>query len=75
MGCCGQKRSELAGNRQRELGEPSVVAIRYLRAAPILVRGPITGRHYQFSAENPVVPVDARDAGTLLQTALFQRQY
>ena len=86
MGCCGQGRKDLANHRQPT--QPTIsdmngawasapsgeVALRYLKAAPILVRGPITGRHYQFSGEQPVTSVDLRDAGTLIRTSLFSRQ-
>lgn len=51
----------------------SSVSLRYLERSPILVRGPITGRHYQFSAAQPVQPVDSRDADALVRTRFFRR--
>jgi hypothetical protein len=51
----------------------SAVSIRYVAASPIRVRGPVTGRHYEFSASNPVQSVDTRDASSLLQTRVFRR--
>jgi hypothetical protein len=49
------------------------MAIQYLRSAPIVVRGSVTGRRYAFSGGNPVQAVDAHDAATLLRTSLFRR--
>jgi hypothetical protein len=40
---------------------------------PVRVRGPVTGRIYEFSAAQPVQVVDARDADGLLRTRLFLR--
>lgn len=51
----------------------SSVTLRYLESSPILVRGPATGRQYQFSGTRPVQPVDARDAEALLRTRFFRR--
>jgi hypothetical protein len=47
--------------------------VRYLEKSPVLVRGPATGRPYEFSAARPVQPVDSRDAGPLLRTRFFSR--
>jgi hypothetical protein len=49
----------------------SSMALRYLRRAPIRMRGPATGRLYDFSGSHPVQPVDSRDATALLRTHLF----
>ena len=51
----------------------SSVGLRYLEKSPIRVRGPVTGRQYEFSAVNSVRSVDARDAGSLLSTRFFAR--
>jgi hypothetical protein len=51
----------------------SSVALRYTETSPILVRGPASGRHYQFSGSNPVQAVDGRDVAALLRTAFFRR--
>jgi hypothetical protein len=75
MSCCGQKRSAIA------IAQPDAVErapaahqarIEYLAEAAILVRGPSTGRHYQFSAANRVQPVDPADAGPLVKTGYFR---
>ena len=49
------------------------VAVRYTESQSIVVRGPVTGRRYTFSAANPVQSVDPRDAGTFLQARFFRR--
>lgn len=51
---------------------PSVI-VRYLDTAPVQVRGPVTGRSYEFSGSRAVQSVDARDASSLLQTSSFRR--
>ncbi len=48
------------------------VALRYLERSPVLVQGPATGRQYRFSADNPVQPVDGRDAAALVRTRFFR---
>lgn len=54
-------------------GGAGSVALRYRDRAHVLVRGPVTGRAYEFSAAQAVVAVDARDAQSLLRTRLFAR--
>ena len=49
------------------------VPIRYLGGAPIVVRGTVTGRAYQFAAGRAVQPVDARDVAGLLKKGIFRR--
>ena len=51
----------------------SSVPLRYTETSLILVRGPKSGRQYQFSASNPVQAVDARDVNALLRTRFFAR--
>jgi hypothetical protein len=51
----------------------SSVGVRYLERSPIRVRGPATGREYDFSAANPVRSVDTRDAESLLRTRFFAK--
>jgi hypothetical protein len=45
----------------------------YYGYATMSVRGPATGRIYQFSHVKPVQPVDARDAASILKTRLFRQ--
>jgi len=51
----------------------SSVAIRYLEKSPIRVRGPVTGRYYDFSGSRSVQVVDSRDAPPLLRTRFFRQ--
>lgn len=57
---------------QPPIGWPSV-GLRYLEKSPIRVRGPATGKEYDFSAANPVRAVDRRDAESLLRTRFFAK--
>ena len=49
------------------------VVLRYHERTRMVVRGPVTGQHYAFSAEQPAQAVDARDAEALLRTRRFVR--
>jgi hypothetical protein len=51
----------------------AAVRLRYSQRAHILVQGPVTGRHYEFSGESPEQAVEARDAVPLERTGFFQR--
>lgn len=53
----------------------SGVVLRYLENSPILVRGPVSGRQYQFSGSHPDQVVDARDVESLLRTRFFRRSF
>ena len=46
--------------------------LHYLENSPIRVRGPVTGRQYDFSGLRPVQAVDTRDASALLRTRFFR---
>lgn len=86
MGCCGQGRAALSrrltGSKPTpptaEVVEPpladpgSPVRLQFLQTRPVLVRGPVTGRVYQFSGAHPAACVDSRDAAPLLRTNLFR---
>ena len=86
MSCCGQGRMALrssqvgaaplgAGAVQPAGGAMAraVAPMRYLGAAPVVVRGAITGAAYPFSAARPVQSVDARDVAGLLRRGIFRR--
>jgi hypothetical protein len=45
----------------------------YYGAERVSVRGPVTGRLYQFSRQQPLQTVDPRDAVSMLKTRLFRR--
>jgi hypothetical protein len=49
------------------------VQLRYRERAAVRVRGPVTGRSYEFSPARPVHAVDARDVDAMLRTRLFLR--
>jgi hypothetical protein len=88
MGCCGLRRSRLpavlaasprpapeaAGHRFAEATAGGRgVALRYRERSRILVRGPVTGRAYEFSPQQPTPFVDLRDADVLMRTGRFLR--
>jgi hypothetical protein len=85
--CCGQKRSALRSNpmvsqhpiintqarvSQPQAGTQSSMGIRYVGSSPLRVRGPVTGRQYEFSGSHPVHSIDPRDAALLLRTRFFR---
>lgn len=47
--------------------------LRYVKQGGIVVRGPVTGKQYAFSAATPVQQVAAQDAAGLLRTSWFRR--
>lgn len=49
------------------------VVLRYREPGHVLVRGPVTGRTYEFSAARPTQAVEARDAEALLRSRRFGR--
>jgi hypothetical protein len=53
----------------------SALSLHYLESSPILVRGTVTGRQYEFSGAHPDQFVDARDAEALLHTRFFRRNH
>jgi len=89
MTCCGQgratlKASQAAPARARSLSGAVVrtvggssghvsTPVRYLGAAPIVVRGAVTGHAYRFAGSRSVQVVDARDLSGLLKKGLFRR--
>ncbi len=81
MTCCGQRRTTGPGGAPvaglplptQARAEPAEsVMLRSLRAAPLTVLGPVTGRRYAFPAGG-VQAVDRRDAPRLLGSSLFRR--
>ena len=49
------------------------VTLRYRSLSALIVRGPITGRRYQFAGGGSMQTVDRRDAEALLTTGFFDR--
>jgi hypothetical protein len=68
-------RAAAAGAGRAAVATPPrlVVPVRYLGAAPIVVRGTVTGHAYQFAAGRSIQPVDARDVAGLLKKGIFRR--
>lgn len=50
---------------------PAGMKLRYGGTGAVRLRGPITGRAYEFSAVQPVQAVDFRDAAILARTSMF----
>ena len=54
------------------IGAPfGAVGLRYLARSPIVVRGPVSGIEYRFSAAQPVQRVARADREALLRTGHF----
>jgi len=51
----------------------SSVTLRYTESSPVRVRGPVTGRVYDFSGSRSVQAVDRRDVPALLRTRFFRQ--
>jgi hypothetical protein len=49
------------------------VTLKYAENAAIRVRGPVTGRRYEFSGARPLLAIDPRDVGDLLRSGRFER--
>ena len=76
MACCGQQRAALVQNKttstQFHQDTDASVSVRFKQPSAVLVRGPVTGRHYQFNGSVNTQRVDARDAAALIKTGYFQ---
>ena len=88
MGCCGLRQSrpsaapmallrpaaDAFGQRSRDAPVAARgVSLRYRERARILVRGPVSGRAYEFSPQQPTQSVAPGDADVLLRTGRFLR--
>lgn len=76
MGCCGQSRAVAAQSKpaaaQMASTSGQVTRVRFTQKAAVLIRGPVTGRHYQFHEGAYSQYVDVRDAAALIKTGYFQ---
>jgi hypothetical protein len=76
MGCCGQGRAIAAQGKaapNQQVGTAGrFTKVRFTQKAAILIRGPVTGRHYQFHEGTYSQLVDTRDAVVLIKTGYFQ---
>jgi hypothetical protein len=80
MGCCGKKRTQFFARGVdppspepphnnpplRRPASPSAVFFEYIGETGLTAFGPITGRHYRFSAPGARVAVDGRDAPSVM---------
>lgn len=74
MTCCGQGRMawKASAPPARASAPPRAgVPLCYRGAAPVVVRGPVTGLAYSFAGRGSVQRVDARDRPGLLRTGAF----
>jgi hypothetical protein len=65
------------GERRKARGtddttDPAALNLRYSGQRPVKIRGAITGRSYQFSPQEPVQPVELKDAVFLLAGRSFR---
>ena len=76
MACCGQQRAALIQNKpvtaQTSHAADSSLNVRFKQSSPVLIRGPVTGRHFQFNGSTNTQAIDARDAAALIKTGYFQ---
>jgi hypothetical protein len=84
--CCGQKRTamrRIANSSTQDNpatpmamnGKPmSRVALRYIDNSSVKVKGPATGREYDFSSTQPTQNVDPRDARLLVRSRFFRQR-
>ena len=72
MACCGQRRAEIAYAVNATPGPGAVATLESLQKNGFVVRGPATGRHYQFAEGSSTQSVDLRDAHALVRTGLFR---
>ena len=77
MACCGQQRASLALGKSAgtttEQDAGMSVNVRFKQPSAVLVRGPVTGRHYQFDGAANTQRIDARDAVPLIKSGYFQQ--
>lgn len=76
MGCCGQRRTALVQGRASGQPMPATagpsVRIEFMQQASVMIRGPATGRHYQFHPGAQSQQVDPRDAASLVKSGYFR---
>ena len=72
MSCCGQKRAELVQGAAEPAAPGASVKSAFTQKSPVLIRGPVTGRHYQFHNGVFNREVDSRDAAVLLKSGYFK---
>jgi hypothetical protein len=76
MGCCGQNRdfAKYANSQPSSNSASSAdTSLRFVQRRSIAVRGPITGRRYQFHSGSYTHGMDPRDVVQLLTSGFFER--
>ncbi len=82
--CCGNKRTTIrmatptargiSGPAAMVVGTPAErTAIRFTENSSVKVKGPASGREYEFSPSRPTQNVDPRDARLLLRSRFFRQ--
>jgi hypothetical protein len=64
-----------AAARESAPAAPATVRVRYTQGTSVRVRGPASGRVYEFSVASAVQSVESRDAEALVGTGFFRRVY
>jgi len=80
MSCCGKKREAMQQRRTMSVipkpgpmaSTPARRPVVFRGAGDYLVAGPHSKKVYHFSAKNPELLVDEKDAAALLMTGLFR---
>ncbi len=76
MGCCGQNRAALSNSLDSQpmtgLQSTQTASLRFVQKRSIIVRGPETGRRYQFRDGAYTSGVAMDDATALLKTGFFE---
>jgi hypothetical protein len=77
MGCCGRSRAAFANNQGPQpadfLQSTPMTSLRFVQRRSIVVRGPVTGRRYEFRDGAYVRGIDTRDAADLLKSGYFEK--
>jgi hypothetical protein len=71
MSCCGSQRTQFTGSYGGHVPEHHL--FQYVGKAALTVAGPVSGKHYRFSAPGATVEADARDAPSLEQVPQLRR--
>jgi hypothetical protein len=82
--CCGKKRTtiRMATPATRGISGPTMTgastpaprtAVRFTENSSVKVKGPASGREYEFSPSRPTQNVDPRDARLLLRSRFFRQ--
>jgi hypothetical protein len=73
VGCCGQNRAALASQAANDQPPAASNSLKFVQRRSIVVRGPVTGRRYQFHDGAFTRGIDSRDTVELLKTGCFEK--